>query len=85
MSFEPLPIRDRFDGSTRWACPCQDVRGQSAVLEPVRNYPDETARLGESRVENYACDQNGDRWQRIVEADGAARWHYLGRGVGALP
>lgn len=76
-AFEPLPIKDG------WACPCQDAYGQAAVLNPVHNYADETARMGALSVENYVCDQNGDRWQRIVDPAGAATWHYLGREVGS--
>lgn len=77
--FEPSAIRDKFDGSTRWACPCQDAYGWAAILNPVRHFADETARMGDRIVENYVCDQNGDRWQRIVDPAGAQAWQYLGR------
>lgn len=63
-----------------WACPCQDVNGSSAVLHySAYGVNHAEARAGANVVENYACDRNGDRWQRIIDPSGHAVWHYLGR------
>lgn len=70
MAFEPAEVT-----GGRWACPCRDAYGHSAMLEPRDTTPASGGRI----VRNFACDQNGDLWQQIVEADLSTSWHYIGR------
>ena len=76
MTFEPTPITGGF------VCPCTDAYGEQATLVDIPH--DGTDHLPDGgHVHNYACDQNGDRWQYVERADGSAAWHYLGRPVRA--
>lgn len=73
-TFEPTPVTGGF------ICPCTDAYGEQAeLIETFRNPTTTDKAPGGVVIRNFACDQNGDRWQLIEAPDGSATWHYIGR------